>query len=204
MSSVLHECIGDILKRMEKPLKIDVILDPACAGSKYSKQRIPLFIKKPKSNKTELCNVDAMIIQNGKIKIIIEIEESDNKPTQICGKYLTTNLAKFYNYGSLSIDIDNASVFFIQIVDIKNISKSSSKPDKFINIETAIKNLILTARTNKFDHGCIKGYKIIKFDAKKNMIYTKSFNEDKELDKTLTSMPEELAELLKSIKNGIK
>ena len=141
MSSLLHKCIGDLLKMMEKDLKIDVILDPACAGTKHRKQRIPLFMKKPKSNKTELCNVDAMIIKNKEIKIVIEIEESDNKPTQICGKYFTANLAKFYNYKSSQININNASVTFIQIIDSKNISKNSSKPDKFLNIEAAIRIL---------------------------------------------------------------
>jgi hypothetical protein len=169
MASPLHKKIGDVLKNMEKVLGMDVILDKECGIGKINKkQQIPLFIKKPKGNGTEICNVDAMIIKDNKIRIIIEIEESDNKPTQICGKYLTSNLAEFYAHDTLGkgkeINIDKSSVLFIQIIDTKSLKKGSNKPIQFDHIEIAINNLIYTAETAKIDHGCIKNYKLIKID----------------------------------------
>ena len=86
----LHREIGMALKNYFD--NQGLILDPACGGN----QNIPLFLKGQKSNKTEICNVDAAIIRNNKVKVIIEIEESTITPTQICGKLLTSILAKNY------------------------------------------------------------------------------------------------------------
>ena len=162
MKHPLHEAIGKELENLQGPLKMRAILSPECGG----KKDIPLFIKEPKSAGTEICNVDAMVIKDGKIKIIIEIEESDTKPTQICGKYLTSNLAELYAYKkSEKIGIDMASVMFIQILDMKGFSKKSSKSKQFDHIEKAINDVIDTARLSKFNLGCIKKYKIIKIDS---------------------------------------
>lgn len=118
-----------------------VILDHACGG----KQRVPLFLSDEKSRGTELCNVDILILFKGKIKIIIEIEESDIKPTQICGKFLTSALAIHYihennkDLGSIGKD-DNT--MFIQIVDTKNLKKETSKYKQFKNIEEKIQGIL--------------------------------------------------------------
>jgi hypothetical protein len=166
MNSPLHKEIGCLLKKFEKSLKINSILSKECGGN----QDIPLFIKQPKSNKTEICNVDAMVIKNGKIKILIEIEESNKKPTQICGKYLTSNLATLYAHESLTakeLKIDKSSITFIQVIDTKDFPKKSSKFDQFDNIETAINNLIKAAVVAKVDHGCIKKFVLTTVDANK-------------------------------------
>lgn len=118
-----------------------VILDHACGG----KQRVPLFLSTEKSRRTELCNVDILILCNRKIKIIIEIEESDIKPTQICGKFLTSALATHYihenNKNLESIEKDD-NTMFIQIVDTKNLKKETSKYDQFKNIEEKIQSIL--------------------------------------------------------------
>jgi hypothetical protein len=168
MNSPLHREIGDILRNLEKSMKIESILAKECGGS----QDIPLFLKQPKSNETEICNVDAMVIKNGKIKIIIEIEESNNKPTQICGKYLTSNLATLYAHDSLpskdkELKIDKSSITFIQVIDSKDLPERSSKLDQLNNIETAINILITAAMNAEVDHGCIKKYVLTTIDANK-------------------------------------
>ena len=65
----LHKMIGDIIQEGELP-NCDVIKDPACGG----KQNIPLFCIDRKSNKTEYCNVDLLILKDNRIRVIIEIE----------------------------------------------------------------------------------------------------------------------------------
>lgn len=71
MNHPLHLEIG---KNIENILKSKntyrVLLDPACGGT----HNIPLFNSSIKSNDTEYCNVDIIIIKDNKIKVIIEIE----------------------------------------------------------------------------------------------------------------------------------
>ena len=75
----LHQKIGAILSDMLKDRKNVVLLrDKACGGN----QHIPLFCTSEKSRETEYCNVDLMVLKNNRVKIIIEIEESNVKPTQ--------------------------------------------------------------------------------------------------------------------------
>ena len=165
----LHEEIGRILlSKMDKynqnnpNTKMRVLLDPDCHPEQNkNRHRLPLFINEEKLNKTELCNVDAIIKVGKKIKILIEIEESENNPTHIFGKFFTSNLAKMYIYDTDIIDLPNSSVFFIQVIDTKNLPPKTSKNDKFCIIQDAINNLISTANKTKFEHGCIKEYKII-------------------------------------------
>ena len=85
MSHLLHKVIEKIIDK-NIPLGYDLLKDHACSGN----QNIPLFSSKKKSNQTEYCNVDLLILKKDKIKVILEIEEADTKPTQICGKYLTS------------------------------------------------------------------------------------------------------------------
>ena len=87
----MHVSIGDLIENSLGE-RAQLVRDQACGGN----QQIPLFCSNEKSNKTEYCNVDLLVIQDGKIRVIIEIEESDVKPTQICGKFLTSALARYY------------------------------------------------------------------------------------------------------------
>ena len=104
-----------------------------------------------------------MILKDNNISIIIEIEESGFLPTKICGKYLTSNLAKFYKYKDIeSTEINNASILFIQVVDVQE--QGNAKQKQFEHIETAINNLLNMASTEKFEIGCIYKYKIIQIN----------------------------------------
>ena len=86
----LHLEIGCKLKEFARDF--DVLLDPACGGD----QNIQIFMEETKSFETQICNVDALLIKNNKIIIIIEIEETNIKPTQICGKFLTSALGQYF------------------------------------------------------------------------------------------------------------
>ena len=154
----------------------EILLSGECGGI----HNLPLFISNnpydKKGNETELCNVDAIIKTNETIRIIIEIEESGFLPTKICGKYLTSNLAKYYQYKKEErIFLDFSNIVFIQILDMQKQSKD--KENQFRHIETAIKNLINVAEDNGFDHGCIKDYDMVLLKAKKISELKKITNE---------------------------
>jgi len=76
----LHVAIGNILRSAELP-NAEVILDKACGGDEH----IRFYGKEPPGNKTSIVQVDAAIILNGEIKIVIEIEQSDLRPLYLCG-----------------------------------------------------------------------------------------------------------------------
>jgi hypothetical protein len=81
----LHVAIGNILRSAELP-NAEVLLDSACGG----KEHILFYGKEPPGHSTCLVSVDAAIILNGEIKIVIEIEESNIRPLHLCGKALAT------------------------------------------------------------------------------------------------------------------
>jgi len=136
----MREAIGDIFEDSLPP-HYSLIRDKACGG----KQRIPLFCVAEKSRTTEYCNVDLLVLRGNKIRIIVEIEESNVKPTQICGKFLTSALAKYYIHNSKRnepIEMDG-SVTFIQVVDTSKLVKDkTSKFKQWKALEESINRVI--------------------------------------------------------------
>lgn len=132
--------------------EFEVLLDRACGG----KQNIPLFFSRKKSRAIEICNVDILVLKSDRIKVIFEIEETDMKPTQICGKFLTSSLASYYitrNNKAYGMD---KSLLFIQILDMSKIKKDkTSKIGQWMNIEKAIKDILPIKNSN------IDNYKLI-------------------------------------------
>jgi hypothetical protein len=111
----------------------------ACGGN----QRIPLFYDREKSRETEYCNVDLLVLKENKIKAI-EIEESNVKPTQTCGKFLTSALARYYiheNKENEPVEMNNY-VAFIQIVDTSKLKKNSAKPKQWKALERSIQGIL--------------------------------------------------------------
>ena len=115
----LHKYIGNLVDSEISGLRdVEVIKDDACGGT----QHIPLFCNDIKSNATKYCNVDLLILKNKKVKVIVEIEEANIKPTQICGKFLTSALSAFYIHESENnepIGMDD-SVLFVQFLTKTN------------------------------------------------------------------------------------
>ena len=117
-----------------------LIRDEACGGD----QQIPLFLSKKKSRKTECCDVDLLVLKNRKIVIIVEIEESNVRPTQVCGKYLTAALARYYvhetgNDEPLGM---HDSATFIQIMDSSKLKGRSSKFIQWQKLERSIQDIL--------------------------------------------------------------
>ena len=138
----LHECIGNLIDKEISDLpEVEVIKDPACGGN----QNIPLFCGRNKSNQTEYCNIDLLILKNKKVKVIVEIEEANIKPTQICGKFLTSALSAFYIHESENnepIGMDD-SVLFVQFLDTSKLKiDKTSKIVQWENISKSIQGII--------------------------------------------------------------
>lgn len=136
----LHKIIGAIFEN-SKFLNCDVIKDLACGGN----QHIPLFCSTDKSNQTKYCNVDLLILKNNKVRIIVEIEEANIKPTQICGKFLTPALSSYFIHRTrdyIPILMDD-SVSFIQILDTSKLKlDETSKINQWTNLEKSIQDII--------------------------------------------------------------
>ncbi|MEI6754147.1 MAG: hypothetical protein WCK78_13395 [Paludibacter sp.] len=157
MEHKLHFLIGEHLKSVDFG-NVQKISDPACGG----KQHIPLFLTEDKSRDNQLCKVDYMIIKNKRIKVIIEIEETNKKPTQILGKLLTSGIAKYYihetpNYEKIPM-ADN--VCFIQILTTESLKTNSKKREQWNKIENALNEVLPTLKTN------IKTYRLFYGDSK--------------------------------------
>jgi hypothetical protein len=106
-------------------------------------QNIPLFCSTEKGNDTEYCNVDALVLLDGRIKVIVEIEESALGPTQVFGKFLSSAAARCYIH-----DADGGGpvakadeVAFVQVMDTSDLKPRSSKRDQWRNIEASIRSL---------------------------------------------------------------
>ncbi|AGK61218.1 hypothetical protein Asulf_01221 [Archaeoglobus sulfaticallidus PM70-1] len=133
----LHKTIGDIITTAFP--EFEVVKDPACGGD----QHIPLFCNDSKSRRTKYCNVDLLILKDYKVKVIIEIEESDITPVRVCGKFLVSALSEYFIHDRYGIvEMDN-SVLFTQILDSSKLEiDRTSKLEQFRNIEKSIKDII--------------------------------------------------------------
>lgn len=84
-----------------------------------------------------------MILKNGRIKVIFEIEESDVGPTQVCGKFLTSALLSYHISRDNKAYAMDKSVLFLQILDTSKLKSDKTKKVKqWENIEKSIKRVI--------------------------------------------------------------
>jgi hypothetical protein len=152
MNHPFHELIGKSINDDIFP-GCKVIKDPACGGN----QHIPLFCSEERSRGTEFCNIDLLITVNDQIKVIVEIEEANIKPTQICGKVLTSALSRcFIHESENNRRIGMAdSVLFIQILDVSKLKiDKTAKTKQWDRLEESIQNIIPVKGSN------IKSYRI--------------------------------------------
>ncbi len=138
---VAHEIINSINDN-----KIEIIRDEACGGE----QHIPLFYSSEKARKTEFSNPDIMILKENKIKIVIEIEESNILPNHIFGKFLSLVLVNYYihnNNENLPI-VKSDDVYFIQVLSKKRLKQKSKKIEQGKIIEESINKILPIGNSN--------------------------------------------------------
>jgi len=148
----LHIIIGKIILGAELS-GCQVILGKDCGGD----QNIQLFCKDEAGYATRFCSVDAIVLKDGKVKVIIEIEESDIRPMALCGKAFVSALAPHFIHQGKSYPIA-PHAFFIQVIDTKELSPRSSKlPQCRHLIELVREALSTSGRNMEYDifHGDI-------------------------------------------------
>jgi hypothetical protein len=140
MLHTLHHVVGNYLLNKTVPDCV-LIRDSACGGN----QHIPLFGPGPKLRKTKFCDVDMLLLRDNRISVIIEIEEANIKPIQICGKFLASALASYFfhaNFNNKPIFMDD-TVAFIQVLDTSKLkTDKTSKLEQFENIANSIRAII--------------------------------------------------------------
>jgi hypothetical protein len=120
----LHFQLGELFDELLNDSLItgySLVLDEACGGA----QHVPLFVSSEKSRKTEFCNVDMLVIHDGAIGAIVEIEESNVKPVHVFGKFFASAVSRLCIHDSLGGAMEyGENVVFIQFVD----SSKSQRP----------------------------------------------------------------------------
>ena len=135
------ELFNELLRECDSLMTgYSLVLDEACGGT----QHVPLFVSSEKSRKTEFCNVDLLVIHDGAIGAIVEIEESNVKPVHVFGKFLASAVSRFCIHDSLGGAMEyREDVVFIQFVDSSKLKRGrSSKVEQWRNICDSIRSVV--------------------------------------------------------------
>lgn len=95
---MIHPLHQAVAYRIAKDVShgMELLRDPACGGD----QHLPLFVGKHKARDTRMCCVDLLLVSGGRVRCIVEVEESGFLPTKICGKFLQAALADHFIHDS--------------------------------------------------------------------------------------------------------
>jgi hypothetical protein len=91
----LHKVVGDVLRSIEYP-GMHVLLDSACGGVG---RHIRLYGDEQIGSGSCLVWVDAAIVVNDEIRVLVEIEFSNIRPLYLCGKVFASALCNYYSRG---------------------------------------------------------------------------------------------------------
>jgi hypothetical protein len=138
----LHVTIAKIIMRTQMT-GCQVILGKDCGGD----QNIQLFCNTEAEMATRFCSVDAIVLKDGKVIVVIEIEESDIRPVALCGKVLVSALAPHFIHREKDYPVaPHAS--FIQVIDTKDLSPNSSKLPECRHLIELIRSTLSTSGRN--------------------------------------------------------
>jgi hypothetical protein len=125
-SHPLHFAVAEAIERQLEGSG-ELIRDPACGGN----QQLPLFVGPRKGRDTRMCCVDLLVLSSGKVRAIVEIEESGFLPTKICGKLLQAALATHFIHVSrpeAAVSYGD-EVLFVQVLDGSKFLKPRTRKD---------------------------------------------------------------------------
>lgn len=100
---------------------------------------VSLFCSKNKSRITKYADIDIAIIRDGKLRVIVEIEESRRHLSHVFGKFFMSVISA-YLIKDHAVELD--SVLFIQIIDTSKLKAKSLKLRRFEGIEKSIQSII--------------------------------------------------------------
>ena len=140
MNHPLHQAVADRIAQAIGQ-HIELVRDPACGGV----QHLPLFVGKTKGRENRMCCVDLLLVTDGRVHGIVEIEESGFLPTKICGKFLQAGLADHFIHDTRSSGpLPYAErVLFVQVLDGSACIKDGGRKDQQAGlIEAEIRRLL--------------------------------------------------------------
>ena len=174
MKHSFHKLIGDIISENITGEDIRILKDPACDPNGHI---LPLYYSKGGEEEDDeaiinrrariFTNVDLLILKDHKIKVIIEIEESNVKPIHIFGKFFASAFSSYYFHPSEGKKTNwmADSVLFIQILDTSKLKdEKTSKLKQWKNLENLIKKAL-----PEIQDSSIRNYKIF-WDNEDNFI----------------------------------
>src|ERR1700733_3166050 len=138
----LHRLIAQILVGTEM-VGGQPLLGKDCGGN----QHIQLFCGGQAARATRFCSVDAIVLKEGKVKIVIEIEERDIRPTALCGKVVVSCLASHFIHQGTSFPLAEDDMF-LQVMDTSKLSSNASKLDQCRYLNEAIRKTLSTGVGN--------------------------------------------------------
>ena len=151
----LHLAVANTLDHLFEGTSHELLKEPACGGE----QQLPLYIGAFQSLANRICCVDLLVLQRGKVRAIIEIEESGFLPTKPCGKFLQAVLATHFiheSHGNTVIPYAE-KVLFVQIFDGSTFNKD--KTQKKVQAELIEKEI-----QKKLPLGGITDYRLFVID----------------------------------------
>jgi hypothetical protein len=138
-----HQLHVAVAEELQKRLRgsIELLRDPACGGT----QHLSLFVGAVKGRDTKMCDVDLLIVSSGKVRAVVEIEESGFLPTKIFGKFLQSAIATHFIQDSQperAFPYGNR-VLFVQVLDgLKCLKEGTRKDSQGELIERKIRELL--------------------------------------------------------------
>jgi len=150
MSHDLHEIVGNIVSGIAKDFStIQIIKSNHC---EIGKSEIHLYCSYNKSNATEYCDVDLLIIEKEKVRAIIEIEEPNGAtPITVFGKFIASAASISAEYEpekgfKKNLVVLDEPVTFIHILGVKD---KGSKSSQYESVGKFIKENIMPIRGSK-------------------------------------------------------
>lgn len=122
----LHCAIAKVVKKHLNG-NYEILRDPACGGT----HQLPLFVGMRKGRDTRMCCVDLLVVSFGKVRAIIEIEESGFQPTKIFGKFFQSALATHFIHDRQPGQVlPYDRVLFVQVLDGSKCLRKGTRKDK--------------------------------------------------------------------------
>jgi hypothetical protein len=146
MSHPLHRLIGQILVDAVLP-DCEIVRTADCGGDGTAS----LFSSGEWSDELKYAEVDMLLIteresKGRRVQVIIEIEESGLKPSNVLGKFLASAFSSHFiaRQGTLPVEISD-STSFIQILDTSSLNiEGTAKISQWEHLEQALQAIVGT------------------------------------------------------------
>jgi len=147
LHEAVQKCVSEAVNGLDQ-IDCEVVWAPECRGD----WRLPLFCSDIKSWVNLNCHVDGLVILDGKVRLLFEIDESDIRPTALFGKFLAACDSQYFIHWTKldrPIPITNAVLF--QVVSTMKLPDGTWKKDQFKRIESDIKEMLKGSECTPLD-----------------------------------------------------